>query len=878
MKDRFTLRQKILLGFLLFTCLPSLLILFFTGVSSQVMLKKHAKKDIVDRANILAVEVAREFGNREFLQDLSEDLYKKYKMQVTIVDRNGVVLADPRPEMVGKPYFSMSRGFMVPGDTILSMRKQRFLELPRSSGEDREILITPVTDGRGALLGAIIIPGNLKRSGIIYVLNHLFLFWMVLLCFVLAAATSYALYLGYQVTSPLEALEEGARALKEGKFSHRLKVSSRDELGLVAETFNEMAERIEEHYSRLEGFLRYTRAILDSMESVVIVVRKNGSIKTVNRAACDFLGYSEEEMAGLEIDDLWPGFSALRNQIPPARGGDCLRLPQVYFITRDGKRMPAMANVSETVLEGEYVYLVVASDLRNIIYLQEKIRQERELLFVTLASIGEGVIVADLEGKVLLMNRAAERLTGYKLDEVRGKPTREVVRLLDERTLLPFSDPIERVLETRKGMNMSGDLLLLSRDGNRVSVAVSVSPIRGEEGKVMGAVLVLRDVTEEKILQREMINRGKLESVSLLARGLAHDFNNLLAGIVGNLDLAQLFLENKDQAQVYISDAQKAALRATHLTQQLLAFAKSGEPIKEVSSVRELVEDSARFVTSGSKVKCEFQFAPDLWLAEVDMGKIGQVVQNLVINAIQAMPRGGKIVITGRNVSEEEAREKRLEPPGPYIELAFHDEGIGIPRENLDKIFSPYFTTKEGGSGLGLAICYSVVKGHGGHIRVESEPGKGTTFYVYLPAMPYGRVEESSQKLEIRRGKGERVLVVDDEEVIRRMLSNILTELGYRCDAVEDGKKAVEKYREAMIKGEPYHLVIMDLTIPGGMGGVEATKRILEIDPHARVIISSGYTGDPVLTDYRRYGFRGYIKKPYTTRDVAIAVTRALQV
>jgi len=393
-------------------------------------------------------------------------------------------------------------------------------------------------------------------------------------------------------------------------------------------------------------------------------------------------------------------------------------------------------------------------------------------------------------------------------------------------------------------------------------------PIVDEIGNVLMVAEHIRDITEKKKMEEEILKAQKLESVGVLAGGIAHDFNNLLTAIMGNISLAKMCAEPATKAFDRLADAEKACERATGLTQQLLTFSKGGAPVKKTASIVQIITDSAGFMLRGSNVKCEFSLQNNLWAADVDEGQMGQVINNLIINADQAMPDGGVISVTAENVTIADSELLPL-PAGRYIRISIQDQGEGISPENMPKIFDPYFTTKERGSGLGLATVYSIIKSHQGHLDVESAEGVGTIFRLYLPASDkeIEPEEKISPEMSSRGGSG-RILVMDDEEIIREIAREVLTHLGYEVVVCGDGKSALALYREALSSGNRFDAVIMDLTIQGGMGGKETMKALLGIDPLVKGIVSSGYNNDPILAHFREYGFSGMVSKPYTVREL----------
>jgi signal transduction histidine kinase/CheY-like chemotaxis protein len=439
---------------------------------------------------------------------------------------------------------------------------------------------------------------------------------------------------------------------------------------------------------------------------------------------------------------------------------------------------------------------------------------------------------------------------------------------------------VRRVLEHGKLVNIENHTALIRKDGSHLSIADSCAPIRDREGLIIGTVIVFRDVTHERRMIEEMIKIKKLESVGLLAAGIAHDFNNILTAILGNIELAGSRIKIEDQqTAALLMDAQKAAGRAAKLTRQLLIFAKGGEPVKETTDLSELVQESADFVLHGSHVSCEYSIADNLWLINADSGQISQVIQNIILNAKHAMPKGGKIQIACTNVegATEIAMPTSLRQ-GRFVRITIQDFGSGIAPEIMDKIFDPYFSTKPDGNGLGLAICHFVIKKHDGWIAVQSEIGKGTTFSIYLPAAQtaelvaaqIGKEKAATQK------KAARIMVMDDDRMLRELAKAQLRSLGHETVLVADGEEAITTYQQLRESGSPVDLVIMDLTIPGGMGGKEAAQLLLKDDPAARLIVASGYSNDPVLAEYKKYGFRAAVAKPFSLKELNRAIAAAL--
>ncbi len=417
------------------------------------------------------------------------------------------------------------------------------------------------------------------------------------------------------------------------------------------------------------------------------------------------------------------------------------------------------------------------------------------------------------------------------------------------------------------------DGTLVARDGSHILVEGLATKSR-EEGQ-HEYHFFLHNITEKQQVEAERMRMQKLDSVGILAGGIAHDFNNLLSAVVGNLNLAALTCPQEGKLYERIKEAETAAYRASDLTRQLLTFSKGGEPIRELADLKVTIEDSVQFVLRGSNVRCVFELAEDLWPASVDLGQLSQVLQNLVINADQAMPDGGIVRVSAYNVDKSDT-EDFPERGQPHICISVADQGIGISKDELNRIFDPYYSTKQSGNGLGLASAHSIIRKHQGWISVTSTPGKGSHFNVYLPAEPDSSVAETKDHVQTLHGDGSRILIMDDEESVRRIMTEILELHGYQVKATSGGQAALECYAENMIMGTPFALVITDLTVPGDMGGKELAERLHDIEPQVPILVASGYANDPIMANYKEHGFIGVISKPFRTHTLMEAVSIAL--
>jgi PAS domain S-box-containing protein len=427
-------------------------------------------------------------------------------------------------------------------------------------------------------------------------------------------------------------------------------------------------------------------------------------------------------------------------------------------------------------------------------------------------------------------------------------------------------DITERV-STERELKQSRKDLAKARDELAQRVAERTAELRQTNERLQA------EIEQRKQMEEDLLRAHKLEALAVLAGGIAHDFNNFLTIVQGNLELARIQTPTGDPVLNILEQAGTACQRAASLSSQLLTFGKGGAPIVRAASVAQLLEESVRLARAGSQVTFCLEIPADLWPAELDTGQMGQVFHNVLLNARQAVPEGGVIEVRAEN-----ARIRPAAPPldpGAYVRISVRDNGCGIAPDILSRIFDPYFTTKGTGRGLGLATAYSIVAKHRGHLSVDSTPGMGTTVRIHLPASEAAPAIQPAAV--IRTGSG-RILVMDDEEAIRNLLDQMLTRLGYEPECSSDGAEAIERYERARKSGRPFAAVLLDLTVPGGMGGQETCARLRRIDPFVKLIVSSGYSDSPVMSEFQKYGFDDVIRKPYTLAELSQVMGRVVEV
>jgi PAS domain S-box-containing protein len=528
-------------------------------------------------------------------------------------------------------------------------------------------------------------------------------------------------------------------------------------------------------------------------------------------------------------------------------------------------------------IEHARLYEEVQQTITERTQAEDALRARETFLDNVLASSLNGVYIYDLEQQAnIYMNRQYRRLTGWSIEDLNAMDGEEFMNLFhpeDRSAVLAHMDDVFRAAD---GAGLEIEYRFKTKDGRWLWL-LSLDTVfeRNEQGGVKQFIGTFLDITDRKEMEEEIRRNQNLESLGLLAGGIAHDFNNVLTGITGNLSILDYTLDEDSAEHEMVATALRAAEQASGLAKQLLTFAKGGTPVTEVTAIEGLLRETTELSLRGSKTKPIYRFAEGLCPVNIDKGQIAQVLQNLVLNADQAMPEGGILTIAAENV-EISDRDHLPLAEGHYVKVSVIDQGIGMSDLVMAKIFDPYYTTKPAGHGLGLSITYSIIQKHGGHINVRSNIDLGTTFDFYLPTVARSPTVATVARPVLEQGTG-RILLMDDEELIHASVGKILEALGYEVDCVCDGQAALSAYQAAMEAGRAYALVIMDLTIPGAMGGKETIGALRELDPQALALVSSGYAHDPIMANYKGYGFAGSLAKPVSMKDLAAMVKEVLQ-
>ncbi len=592
----------------------------------------------------------------------------------------------------------------------------------------------------------------------------------------------------------------------------------------------------------------------------VVIINGDGSVAKMNAAAAGAFGIEQGTEKNLRASDIFPAPYTFTKEF---------RDIELSIGSGDGERkyLASQSDIGTDSRSG--ARLVIMKDVTEWMKAEALLRVMEERFSKAFnASPNAMSIVTLREGRFVDVNETLVRLSGYSREEIIGRTVEEMGTFGTRERLAEY---VGILLRDGRVANFESDVT--AKDGT-VLTGLFFSEIITVGGKKM-IINSTINITEKKKMEEEMLKASRIESLGVFAGGIAHDFNNILTAIIGNIALARKYLRDEGPGERLLREAEKASLRAKDLTFQLLTFSRGGSPQRKAVSIPRMLTESAEFALSGSRTRCEFSIEENLMNAEVDEGQMRQVIHNIVLNASQAMPGGGIVRISAVNRRVEPGTGQPL-APGDYVVISVEDDGPGIPSGIIGKIFDPFFTTKATGSGLGLSMSFSIMKKHGGHVSVTSVPGAGARFDIYMPATNDAPSAEAVS-VGLAFESPLRVLVMDDDPMILSMLERMLESWGHSVETVKDGRVAIDRYREALDRGKRYDILIMDLTIPGGMGGAEAVRLIRDFDPAVRAIVSSGYSNDPVMADYERYGFSGMVVKPYRMDDLHDTIAKIVR-
>jgi two-component system, cell cycle sensor histidine kinase and response regulator CckA len=625
------------------------------------------------------------------------------------------------------------------------------------------------------------------------------------------------------------------------------------------------------------------QVILDNLPLSAWLKDTSGRFLAVNQQFANFVCQTKEEIIGKTDYDLWPYESAKR-----FINGDRKFIEEkkpISFeekIFKNGKTYWHEIFMSPVFNDGGMVIANagISRDITDRKLAEESLSEEKERLAVTLKSIGDGVITTDLEGKIVLINRVAEHLTGYHMDDAIGKNLTEVFNIIDRKTKEKIVDVLEKINTTGRITSMESHIVLISKEGAESIISDSGAPIRLKDSKIIGYVLVFRDITEKQRMTEEILKRQKLESVGLLAGGIAHDFNNILAIILGHTSLLGRNVNNTERLIKGIEAISKAGQRGAALIKQLLTFARKTETVFECIQVNDTIIEIKKLMeeTFPKKILINTSLLNNLPRIYADANQIHQILLNLCVNARDAMPKGGNLTISTSTIMGDllSIRFPKVIAKN-YICIEVADSGTGMDEATCQRIFEPFFTTKEQGkgTGLGLALVFGIVASHDGIIDVYSEPGTGTIFSVFLPILDNRDPESESINNTIEDdtpGGNETILLVEDEENIRGFVVDLLKSKGYEVIIANDGFQGLELYR---IHSDKISIILSDVGLPG-LSGDDLLKRIHEINPDAKAIFASGFFDPEIRLQLSKYGVKHFLQKPYSLDEILWKIREAI--
>jgi len=630
-------------------------------------------------------------------------------------------------------------------------------------------------------------------------------------------------------------------------------------------------EETKDEFQKKENLFQ---VIFDTSPDVINISRvEDGVFVAVNQSFSELTGYSKDEVLGRTVYEinLWGDTTDRDRLTAELKKNGVVKNFEAQYRLKDGSVAVGLMSAIIINLDDVPHILAVTRDISHIKETESALKKSEALYRTLFENINLGVTLIDSEHNIVMANSAQSRMFKKKPGYFIGKKCFKEFERRDSQC-----DHCPGISAMNTGLPQETESTGVMDDGSKFDVRILAFPVFGADNKPEGFIEIVEDITDSKRLEKELQKSQKLEAIGILAGGIAHDFNNLLTAILGNISLAKLRIDRPEKVAELLTGAEKAASRASDLTTQLLTFSKGGAPILRPASAIDIIKESIGFSFRGSACQSEYTFPEDLWPVKADVGQLSQVIQNIAINAMQAMPEGGIVTIKAENKIVSKFDNLAL-AEGKYIKISITDAGVGISEKILPKIFDPYFTTKQSGSGLGLATCYSIIEQHNGLITAYSERGMGASFNVYIPASPK-TIEQKSRdasKPLVAEGK---ILIMDDEEYVRTTLAKILEHFGFEVDHAKDGQEAIDAYQKSLIGGKPYVAVILDLTIPGGMGGKETIKALKEIDPEIKAIVSSGYANDPIMATHSQYGFKGVVVKPYHVDDLQSALQYALSI
>ena len=705
---------------------------------------------------------------------------------------------------------------------------------------------------------------------------------------VLLLVTSY--FLRSTINRPMERLRKTLTSFSQGDFTARVRMKRSGEWSLIEKVLNEMADDIlTSHQALRQSEEKYREIFNTPSDAILMHDADTGEIIDVNQAMLDMFGYSYDEALQQDIGTISSGEPPYTLEEAVKKFSDAKKQgPQLFewrSRRKNGELFWAEIGLKYRMFSGKHYVVAIVRDISSRKEAEQALARKQEQLSVTLRSIGDGVITTDTDGRITLINKVAEKLTGWTQAEAVGRFLEEVFHIIDEKTGERAENPVEKVLSTGNIIALADNTALVARDGSKINIADSGAPIRDDEGRIIGVVMVFRDITHELAskaerlkLESQIRQAHKMEAIGTLAGGIAHDFNNILTIILGYADMAKEDAPPGSKLAQDLDQVLQAGYRAKALVQQILAFSRQAQVEKIPLQPQPIIKEALKMLRSSIPTTIDIQesISSDCGVIDADPTQLHQILMNLCTNAFHAMEEKGGVLKVGLKVADTVPLELRKGKSGAekvFLDLSISDTGQGMSPEVIDKIFDPFFTTKEKGkgTGMGLAITYGIVKEYGGAITVDSQPGKGTTFHIYLPQGEPATTHRPSEESVVSKGR-ERILFVDDEKFMADLGKDMLERLGYHVTAMQKSLEALE-----IFKKQPYEfdLVITDQNMPG-MSGLDLAKSMLQIRPDIPIILCTGYSTLVNERVAKSRGIKGFALKPLTKSAIAKLIRQML--
>jgi len=678
-------------------------------------------------------------------------------------------------------------------------------------------------------------------------------------------------YIAKSITKPINRLLKLSEDIGEGKLLIDIdpKGIPKNELSLLFKSLKDTAKKLHDIMLEKDNIYKDTKLkeeklnlLFDTVTDGIYTIDKDFNLTMINKQEMNYLKKPLNSILGKKC---YTVFTESDHPCKLCPIKDCLKEQTSFnFISLNENGFRKNCERKQVRISffpfGKDEFLINIHDMTEVYNSFIKLQQERDKLEITLKSIGDGVIVTDESGCVTMINPIAQSIIGYTENSAIGRNIDEIFHIFKENSDEHIENPVHIALKSKKIKILSNHSILKLEDGSQKFIEDSASPIIFED-RVLGAVLVFRDVTIKRRTEEEIIKSQRLASLGQLAAGIAHNFNNILTSVYGNLSLAKMLLtQNPEKAENLLANSENSIDKAKYLTNQLLTFSKGGSPVKSIASIPDIIKDTVEFILSGSNIKTVCEFFEETLYLNIDKNQISQVFENLAINAKDAMPNGGNIHI---EVKKVDISENKILEDGKYIQIKFSDEGVGIDQSILPKIFNPFFSTKPKNTGIGLSICHSIIKNHDGAITVESEKDKGTTFYIYLPCnckeIPTEKLSAEKSEISESNNQKKSILIVDDTPDILEVGRELFELLGFNVHTASTDIEAFEKFKE-----HHFDIAIIDLTLQGSCSGEEIVKELKRMNKNFKAIVSSGYSDNDIIKNYENYLFDAALPKPYT--------------